>query len=288
MFGVGAAAARRPDTMRTTALTLLATALAAALVATAGAGTHPAIIAALNAERAANGIPATVRENTAWSDNCADHVKYMAATGTLSHDEDPASSAYTQSGSWAGQNSVLALGYTWSNGDPFASAPLHLIQLMSPELRQVGVASDPQGYLCVTTWPGYKAGGWRKPTMYTYPGNGASGVPYSETPNEFPFVPGDFVGIPRGTQTGFNIMIFAEGVRDAWHAHVASATLTGPLGNVPVKTVDRTTPTVGGYLPPGSAFVIPTAPLRPGALYRASVRFTDGLRHTWQFVTAGG
>lgn len=276
--------------MRTPALILVKAGLAAAVALTAspGAVSHPGIVAALNAERAANGIPATVRENTAWSARCADHVRYMATTGTLSHEEDPSNPAYSPAGSWAGDNSVLALGYAWSKGDPFASSPIHLIQLMSPELRQVGVASDPQGYLCVTTWPGYTSGGWRKPTIYTYPGNGTTNVPFSERPAEYPFVPGDFVGIPRGVPTGFNMMVFAEGVRDPWHARIVSATLTGPSGTVEVKTVDRTTPTVGEYLPPGSGFVIPTTPLTPGTAYRASVRFAGSLPHTWHFVTAGG
>jgi hypothetical protein len=275
--------------MWTKALTLLAVGLvAAAVAASAGADAHPGILASLNAERAANGIPARVQENTAWSAKCADHVRYMSETGSLTHDEDPSSPGYTHDGSWAGDNSVLALGVTWSNGDPFASAPLHLIQLMSPELRQVGVATDPQGFLCVTTWPGYRSSGWRRPTMYTYPGNGATNVPYAEQAEEFPFVPGDFVGIPPGTLTGFNIMVYAEGVSDAWQAHIASATLSGPDGTVSVKTVDRTTPTVGEYLPPGGGFVIPTSPLEPGTLYRASVRYADGLRHSWHFVTAGG
>ena len=37
-------------------------------------------------------------------------------------------------------------------------------------------------------------------------------------PNELPLVPGDVVGLPRGTRTGFNMMVYAEGVRDPWHA----------------------------------------------------------------------
>lgn len=238
--------------MRATAIILVAAAALATAAAAAGGGVvgHPDILAALNAERAANGLPAAVRENQAWSANCADHVHYMASTGSLTHTEDPGSPQYTANGSWAGEHSVLALGFSWDDGDPFESAPLHLIQLMSPELRQVGVAEDDNGYLCVTTWPGYRSGGWRKPTMYTYPGNGTTGVPYAETPDEFPFVPGDFVGIRRGAPTGFNIMVFAEDVPDAWNAHIASASVTGPGGPVAVKTVDRTTPTVGEYLPP--------------------------------------
>jgi len=278
--------------MQRKALILVAAASAAmavaltAAAASGPAGGHPAILAALNAERAANGIPAHLRENLTWSANCARHVQYMAATGTLTHEENRASPEYTEAGSWAGEHAVLALGYAWNSGNPFASAPLHLIQLMSPELRQIGIAEDLERYLCITTWPGYSSAGWRKPTVYTYPGNHVTGVPFAETPRELPFVPGDFVGIPRGQPTGFNIMVFAEGVADPWHEHITGATVRGPTGPVAVRTVDRTTPTVGDHLPPGGGFVIPIRPLRPGTLYRADVRFADGLRYAWQFETA--
>jgi hypothetical protein len=269
-----------------TILLILAAAAALAVAGAAAAAGHPAILAALNSERAANGIPARVRENPGWSAKCAEHVAYMAATGSFSHSESPASPKYAANGSWAGRHSVLAMGSSWQEGDPFASAPLHLIQLMSPELRQVGVDEDASGYLCMTTWPGYESAGWKKPTVYSYPGNGAAGVPYAETADELEFVPGDFVGLPRGTTTGFNIMVFAEGTADPWHLHIVAATVTGPGGPVELRTVDRTTPTVGRYLPPGSGFLIPVAPLQPGAVYRASVRFAGGLRHTWHFRTA--
>jgi hypothetical protein len=267
---------------------IAAGALAAVMTAAASGGgaTHATIVAALNAERAASGIPATVRENADWSSKCAKHVAYLDATGQLSHTEDASSPASSADGRWAGENSVLAMGATWEHGNPFATAPLHLIQLMSPELRRVGVDESPAGTVCMTTFPGYASAGWKKPTVYSVPGNGAVGVPYAETARELPFVPGDFVGVPRG-ETGFNIMVFAEGIADRWNAHIASATLTGPSGPVEVRTVDRTTPTVGDYLPPGSGFVIPVAPLAPGTSYTASVVFAGGkARRTWQFTTA--
>ena len=273
--------------MRTILVSLVAAAaLALAAASAAGTAGHRAILAALNAERAANGIPATVRENAGWSAKCADHVAYMATTGTFSHSENPASPKYASSGSWAGEHSVLAMGSSWQDGDPFASAPLHLIQLMSPELVQTGVDESASGYVCMTTWPGYDPAGWTKPTFYSDPGNGTDGVPYAETADELKFVPGDFVGLPRGTTTGFNIMVFAQGTADPWHLHIVAATVTGPAGPVEVRTVDRTTPTVGAYLPPGSGFVIPVAPLQPSTTYRASVRFAGGLRYTWHFRTA--
>jgi hypothetical protein len=47
------------------------------------------------------------------------------------------------------------------------------------------------------------------------------------------------------------------------------------------------TPTIGAYLPPGSGFLIPVAPLRPGATYAASVNFGRGeAKRTWHFTTA--
>jgi hypothetical protein len=274
--------------MRSILLSLVAVALVAAGAATAGSGAtrSGALLAVLNAQRAANGIPGHVQENPSWSQKCARHIAYMGSTGTFSHSEDPSSPAYSADGNWAGQNSVLAQGSRWPTGGPFASAPIHLIQLMSPELRQVGVEAT-SGYVCVTTWPGYVDSGSKKPTVYSVPGNGAVRVPYAETANELPLVPGDVVGLPRGTRTGFNIMVYAEGVRDPWHLHITAATLTGPHGPVALRTVDRTTPTVGPYLPPGSGFLIPVTPLEPGATYAATVSFGGGeARRSWHFTTA--
>jgi hypothetical protein len=272
---------------------VLALAAALALVVTgvataAGGGASRAdILALLNAERAANGIPGHVRENVTWSAECAKHVAYIDSTGVLSHSEDPANAAYTPGGSWAGVHSVLAMGTRWADGDPFATAPLHLAQLMSPELRSLGVDESPNGTVCMTTFPGYVPLGVKKPTVFSVPGDGASGVPSAETANEFPFVPGEFVGLPRGTRTGFDIMVFAEGLDDPWNAHIAAASLTGPDGPVAVRTVDRTTATVGDYLPPGGGFLIPVEPLAPATTYTAAVSFAGGrARRTWRFTTA--
>jgi hypothetical protein len=82
------------------------------------------------------------------------------------------------------------------------------------------------------------------------------------------------------------MMVYAEGVRDPWHLRITGATLTGPRGPVALRTVDRTNPTVGPYLPSGSGFIIPVEPLDPGTTYRASVSFGDGqAQRTWHFTT---
>jgi hypothetical protein len=269
------------------ASSVIPAAIVALLAATAPArlGNTSAVVASLNAERAANGLPADVVENTQWSVGCADHVAYMATARRLTHVEEPGRPGYSKSGSWAGANSVLAVGRSRDVGDLFASAPLHLIQLLSPELREVGVGWQ-SGYLCITTWPGYRPLRSVPPTVFTYPGAGAVGVPFAERADEEPVTPGDFVGLPPRATTGFNIMVFAEGIPNLSRAHIVAATLRGPDGRVEVRTVDRTTPTVGSYLPPGGGIVIPVAPLEPGTTYRASVRFAGGLRHTWSFTTA--
>jgi hypothetical protein len=249
-------------------------------------GTH-AIISALNAQRVANGIPGGVTENASWSAKCADHDRYMAATGIFGHTEDPSSPAYSTGGAWAGENSVIAEGVTWRQGDPFDDAPIHLIQLMSPELRQVGVSDKPAGYLCMTTFPGYNSARWTHPTVFTYPGNNTSDVPYSETPDELPFAPAKFIGLSSTQTTGFNIMVYAEGVRDGWTTRVTSASLRGPTGLVAVRTVDRMSAVIGAYLPPGSGFMIPVKPLRPDTTYVATVIFNHGeASKTWHFTTA--
>src|SRR2546422_4157384 len=172
--------------MRTTLLSLVVGALAAAGAAAAGSAAAPgAILAALNSQRTANGIPGRMKENPGWSEKCARHIAYMGATGSFGHSEDPASPAYSADGRWAGENSVLAMGSGWPTGNPFASAPIHLIQLMSPDLRQVGVEAS-SGYVCVTTWPGYGSSRWKKPTGFTVPGNGATPGPDAQTGGELP------------------------------------------------------------------------------------------------------
>src|SRR5438552_162882 len=120
-------------------------------------------ITTMHAQRAAHGIPAHVREHPRWPQKCPSHIAYMKSTGTFGHSEDPASPAYSAAGNWAGENSVLAKDSSWPTGDPFAQAPIHLIQLMSPELRQAGIDVS-SGYVCVTTWPGHRPSGRKKPT----------------------------------------------------------------------------------------------------------------------------
>src|SRR5919202_7070953 len=163
--------------------------LAVALALAAGGGSsHAVIVDRFNAERTANGLP-PVREDSSYSAKCALHDAYMARNGVLTHVEDDRLTGYTAGGRWAGVNAVLAQGADWSAGNPWDDAPIHLIQLMSPQLVRVGI-DESGGFDCVTTWPGYRDS--RERRMYTFPGDGAVGVRPGETADELPFTPQQF------------------------------------------------------------------------------------------------
>jgi hypothetical protein len=272
-----------------------AVALAVALAGPAGASAATAAqaIANLNAQRAANGIPAGITENPSSSAGCAAHDTYERMNGaTLSHSETPGNPGYTTAGDQAAGDSVLAQGTDWDTANPWETAPIHLAQLLDPYLNEMGV-DDTDGFVCATTLPpdaGFRA----SPATivgYSYPGDGQTGWPASETAAEGPFTPGDLVGLPQPTRTGPYLYVLFAGPWPAFGATVtlSSATLTGPAGPVAIKTVDGTTPTPVG-IPLGdfigsAAMLIPSAPLAAGATYTAQANGTVADAGTTQPVT---
>ena len=270
---------------------LLVLVLCAAAVAPAASAmpSATAVIASLNQMRLQNGIPGGIVENAAWSQKCALHNTYERENDTLEHAEDPRRPGYSTAGSWAGENSVLALG-----GTPigvFTRAPFHLVQLLSPELREVGIAMT-GSYTCITTWPGYDLNRYRgtRERVYTYPGNRTAGVSPQLTANEIPFTPGRFFGLPVGSPTGPAMFAYAVGPWDPWTVSVVAVTLTGPRGAVAMKSMDRLTKGIGEYLPPGAALLMPVVPLSPQARYTATIRLRNSagrtVTHTWSFTTS--
>jgi hypothetical protein len=239
-------------------------------------------IAALNAQREANGIPGGIVEQPEWTEGCRKHMAYIAANGgVLTHEEDPANPGYTPEGASAGLHSVLAPDPVafGPRGNAFETAPLHLMQTLAPALAQMGVSAG-----CATTTPGYDRPATRS-SLFTYPGDGSSDVARSETASEMPFVPGDFAGLPQGTTTGVHLLVMSLGTSTG---RLTSAALSGPDGPLEVRTVDNATPRLVGYMPPGG-IVIPVKPLAVDATYTASATFhpDDGapLSRTWQFST---
>ncbi|HEU4976814.1 MAG TPA: hypothetical protein VFT50_17105 [Baekduia sp.] len=289
----------RPVRLLRRVIHLAAAAAAAALLAPASAPAVPASvgIAALNAQREANGIPGGIVEDPAWSVGCDHHISYLQANGgNLTHDELRGRPGYTADGDSAGNSSVLSLGDSWTTGNPWETAPIHLHQLLGPRLSVTGVA-DRDRYVCMVTWPGYQRPAPADWITYTYPGPGVVGYAFEETAFESPFTPGEKVGIPQGTKTGAYLYVMFDGPFDHATARTTAASLTGPDGPVAIAVVDNDTPDVGGYLPPGME-LIPRRPLRPRTTYTASIAASlhastefavldQPVEHTWSFTTSG-
>jgi hypothetical protein len=265
-------------------------ALSLVVAAPAHAGNGARDLGYLNAERASVGLPAGIAENTDWSQKCAKHNAYEQQNGVLTHEEDPAKPGYTDDGHWAGENSILASGGAWTPGPtPWDNAPIHLVQLYTPSLAQIGI-DEAGGYICATTWPGMTRAPVASERVTTYPGDGVKGIPPSENAAESPFVPGDFVGVPSGTTAGRELFVYIDepGVPGPGDVKITAASLSGPAGPVQVRWVDRHTDQIGPYLSGG--VIIPVKPLSPGTLYHATVTVNGAhgsIMHVWQFTTAG-
>ena len=259
-------------------------------VGAAMAGTAEQDLASLNAKREANGIPAGIALNPDWSAKCGQHVVYMRKTQTVEHAENPSSPWYTEGGNWAAGHAVLAAGIAWTaNAFLWETAPLHLAQLLAPQLSEMGIADDDE-FVCATTWPGYLRTLPPTTTVVTYPGLGTS-IYSSEASAEWPTTPAQALGLAN--PTGPHLYVYQWGPPTlsgvtAAGAPIAieSATLTGPSGPVRVHWVDPTNPIVGPYLTAASGIIIPDHPLATNAVYTASVAFTNGVRYAWSFDTA--
>jgi hypothetical protein len=255
---------------------LVVLAVVCAMLSPAGAAAigGAEIVQRLSQQREANGIPGGLVERPDWSAGCAKHNYYEAQTGELRHSEDPSSPYYSAEGNWAAENSVLASGASWNQGNPWEEAPIHLIQMIAPQLSEMGAAEN-DNHNCATTWPGYHRPEPASLTAYSYPGNGVSGVVPTERAFESPSVPGDQVGLPQGSATGRHLLAYLSGVDPSDTPDVtAAATLSGSEGPVDLRVVDSTNEEIGGYMPQPSAFLIPAQPLKPLTTYQADVKWS--------------
>jgi hypothetical protein len=241
----------------------------------------------LNAERAADGLPAGLTLAPRWSAECAAHDDYERDSGVLTSTEIPESPGASVGGAWAGLNSDLAEGRWTPTANPWENAPIHLLALLAPSLAVVGI-DDSDGYQCVTTYPGLLRAPASTDRISTYPASGAEHVAPSEHARESPFVPGQFVGIPSGRAAGRELFVYLNLAHRTGQApvQVVSAKLAAHGRPVALRWVDSQTATVGRYLP--GAILIPVKPLRPRTRYTASVSVQDRsatLSHRWRFTT---
>jgi cysteine-rich secretory family protein len=241
---------------------------------------HEQILAALNAQRQANGIP-PVTESPPWSGRCSAHISYEALNSYMGHGEEAGKPGYSDEGARGGVWSSQSVNSSWVHGNPWENAPWHLHFMLNPYATQVGFAEE-QGFNCMGAGDGDLPWSPRPVqdafAFYGYSPTGGT-VPYAQTAFEAPQTPGEFVGIPTGTKTGPNLMVWAlspdESLPDGTLGPppletLSSATLTGPHGPVEVRVMNGTnnpadTETFG--------IVIPVQPLEPNAAYTLTAIF---------------
>jgi hypothetical protein len=259
-------------------MSILTIGLAACAPAASAAVTAEQAIGWLNAQRAVNDLPAGISDDAEWNEGCRLHMQWYAKNPKASnpHIETPGTAGYTTLGAFAGAHAVLAAGtdwtgsrsYPWDAADPWEFAPIHLMQLLAPELSLSGFAPT-----CMITSGGYERTPPAEPELLTYPGNGTSFIYPAEQANEWPFTPAPFVGLKQGATTGPYLYVLGWGTSSG---RLTSASLTGPSGAVQVRTVDNSTTgplgDLGSYMPPGG-MLIPLKALAPGKRYTATATF---------------
>lgn len=253
-------------TFRRHAVTLLglATLTSLPLAGTAMADAR-AILGAVNYERQMAGID-SVTTNKSLEQGCVRHALYMNQNGILTHSEDSSKPGYTAEGAFAASKGVLARNTAGFSTNPWKYAPFHEFQVLHPWLQQtgIGVSGD---YACMFTL-GERAGGMVDDIkLMTAPGTGQYIRP-AEVAREAPFTPGEEFGIPQGTKTGPHIYVYAVGPQRFPNVVIKSATLTATESGVeaPLRWVDANSSRSGRYLD-GGAILIPTSPLKEGAVY---------------------
>ncbi len=253
----------------------------------------------LNAQRTANGLPGGIVEDPAWSQGCRLHIAYLVrnrfddAGGASPHEEDPAKPGYTPAGADAAANAELSwdansrgeatggVPWTAAGGDPWEDAPFHLQSILDPDLTTVGYADG-----CLRDGGGHARPAPPIPQVYTYPGPGRT-IYREQTVSEGPASPGDLVGLSQPTTTGPTLYAWVLG--GAQPVRLTTASLVGPGGAQPLRTVDSTTPGAAELASPDGAILIPVRPLAPAAHFTATVTLAlaDGsqLTHSWTFAS---
>jgi hypothetical protein len=228
------------------------------------------IISVLNAQRAANGIPAAITENAGWSAACQAHDAYEHANKFFGHEELVGKSGYSEQGDLIARTSVLAQGISWGGADPYDNAPYHLFDLLNPRISSTG-AADFAGFGCVEIELGTLRAAPARAVTYTYPGNHRRGVPASQDAKELPMAPAQTLGLPLKV-TGPNLFVYFDGPwSNGARAQISSATLSSAHGSVPLRWLDNNT---SNLLAPTGAILVPIRPLRPSTVYRVSVSGT--------------
>lgn len=242
----------------------------------------------LNHQRSRWGLPGDLVNVPIWSDACAAHDAYEAQNNVVEHEEYLPGA--TPGGNWAGTNAVLAGHGAWGEEvNPWMDAPIHLDQLFAPGLKKIGI-DDSHDDQCATTWPGIYQdileARERPGVVYTFPGDGATGLPPVEYASELPSTPNENLGI--SDLSGRELFVYESGTEfNNPDLTVVSASLTAGSESVELMRYEH-----AGE--PG-AIIIPVQPLKPFTTYHASVTLAEiktsagkvapELTHDWSFTT---
>jgi hypothetical protein len=225
-----------------------------------------------------------------WSQACASHDAYEQSNKVIQHPEFSGQPGFSLGGNWAGEHSILSGGYGWSpEANPWYDAPIHLNQLMTPDLWRVGLDSSHDNS-CMTTWPGMSRPGQTPGTVFTFPGDGTVNLPPSERASELPTTPNKALGLPD--LTGRQLFVYEEGTRRCNRLSIISASLRSAAGPAEVRWMDQEGQ-LGGYLTGGiiipvqqlAAYTTYTATVRLGALENICGTSAPEVTHSWSFTT---
>jgi hypothetical protein len=273
---------------------LLATLTALALAPAAYADVSGSdIVGFVNAQRAANGLPAGITEDTAASAACA---TWTASPHPISGPQaTPPAGALT----WYDGDGLFQDGPWTATHNPFQPYTALLPSILAPRLATLG-ADERNGVGCVTPTDTSRPAPAQDVT-YTFPGDGTTDAITSQESASSPGFGVDPAtgGIANGgASTGGVVYAFFDGPGfDPAHPatpRATSAALTGPDGaDVPVYVRDATTQYSTAALPT-EVQLVPKGELKPFSTYTAAVAAdvtlpgggpTRSFTRTWSFTT---
>lgn len=260
----------------------------------APAQTEPEWLTAVNAYRAASGL-GPITNDPGLQSGVDKHVKYLATTASLVHDEDPANPLYTVEGALAAKQSLLG---GWEGADrsdrqiieDWMAAPFHAVHILEPRwergaytsTRLSGGALTVAGVINVTGGIGKKVA-VKEPILF--PGRGST-VPMtsfiSEVPNPLTACPG------YAAPTGLPIMAMFPSAPTA-----AGATLSQGGNPLEICIIDRNYPNpdagaqaTGRYLvnQKNLVMIIPLKELVAGSSYDVAVDGGAAGKAAWTFT----
>jgi hypothetical protein len=208
-----------------------------------------AVIAIVNGQRAANGIPPITTIDKAY------------ASSWCPNEEAPLQEGET------GRVSAQLAGAWSATHTPYSTAPLHQFVIYAPLATVAGDARTSSGTDCMGVGePGLGASTLASaPSFYAWVNEkGPRAAVSSEVARELPMTPPQELGEPANERTGPQILLYALGLGLAPTATgVSLSTANGTV--VPGAKIANVF--LGGVLVP--------PPLRPGTSYRLQVQWTD-------------